>query len=106
MTTTLKEKAQLVVPLSVQRRARIKAGDRLQFKAAPGIITITTRPAVADDEYTPEQRRAIDRGIAQSEREYKQGHYFGPFATHEEFIASLHKEAGKLRAKKNKRIGQ
>ena len=52
-----------------------------------------------DDEYTPEQRRAIDHGVAQSEREYKQGRSFGPFATHAEFIAALHKEVGTLDAK-------
>ena len=43
----------------------------------------------ADDEYTPEERRSIARGITQSEKEYSQGRSFGPFETHEEFIASL-----------------
>ena len=34
-------KAQLTVPTSVQRRAGIKAGDRLKFHTAPGTITNT-----------------------------------------------------------------
>ena len=56
----------------------------------------------ADDEYTPAQRRAINRGIAQSEKEYQHGKGLGPFDRHAEFIASLHKEAKKLGSKKNK----
>lgn len=57
----------------------------------------------ADDEYTPAERTAINRGIAQSEKEYKQGRSLGPFSTHEEFSASLHKQTAKLREKKIKR---
>jgi hypothetical protein len=52
------------------------------------------------------QRRAINRGIAQSEKEYKQGRSFGPFSTHEEFIASLHKESARLSGTKRKRPAQ
>jgi hypothetical protein len=44
--------------------------------------------------------RHIDRGIAASEKDYKEGRSYGPFKTHEGFIASLHKEARKLRKKK------
>ena len=53
-------------------------------------------------EYTLAQRRAINRGIAQSEKEYSQGRSFGPFKTHEAFIRSLQSEAGKLRVRKNR----
>jgi hypothetical protein len=48
------------------------------------------------------QRLAIDRGIAKSMKEYKQGKAFGPFGTHKEFISSLHKMTGKLPSKKAK----
>ena len=54
----------------------------------------------------PEQRRVIDRGIAQSLKEFKQGRSYGPFETHTEFIASLHKEAKKPRGKKSKRAAR
>jgi bifunctional DNA-binding transcriptional regulator/antitoxin component of YhaV-PrlF toxin-antitoxin module len=50
MTTVLKEKNQLVVPPSVQRRAGIKTGDRLQFQVAARSITIT---AVEPPAYKP-----------------------------------------------------
>lgn len=43
MTVTVKQKQQLVVPPSVQRRARIKAGDPLEFKVSGGIITTLQR---------------------------------------------------------------
>jgi len=48
----------------------------------------------------------IDRGIAQSLKEFKQGRSYGPFETHTEFIASLHKEAKKPRGKKSKRAAR
>lgn len=42
MTVTVKnDTAEMVVPASVRRQASIKAGDRLEFKASRGAITIT-----------------------------------------------------------------
>ena len=103
MTVTVKSNATgLVVPPSVRRRAGIKPGDRLEFKVSGGIITITSKPPSADD-YTPGQRRSIDRGLNQSLKEYQQGKSVGPFDTAEEFLADLHKESAKLSAKKTKR---
>jgi bifunctional DNA-binding transcriptional regulator/antitoxin component of YhaV-PrlF toxin-antitoxin module len=105
MTVVLKPKSEIVVPRSVRRKAGFKSGDRLEFKAAGGVITIVPKLPAAD-EYTPAQRSAIDRGIAQSEKDYRAGRFHGPFETHEEFIASLHKEAAKLRVKKPKRAAK
>jgi len=56
----------------------------------------------AKDEYTLAQRRAIDRGIAQSEKEHRQGKIAGLFDTAQEFLADLHRESAKLDAKKRK----
>ena len=108
MTVAFKNdnKTPLVVPRAVRRRAGFKSGQELEIKASGGVITILPKVPTADDEYTPAQRRAIDRGIAASEKDYKEGRFHGPFATHEEFIASLHKEATKLRAKKRKRAAK
>jgi bifunctional DNA-binding transcriptional regulator/antitoxin component of YhaV-PrlF toxin-antitoxin module len=102
MTVAVKNnnKTPLVVPRAVRRRAGFKSGQELEIKASGGVITILPKLPPADDEYTPRQRRAIDRGIAVSEKDYKEGRSYGPFKTHEEFIASLHKEAAKLRGKK------
>ena len=42
MTVTVKNNtAELVVPASVRRQARIKAGDQLEFNASRGTVTIT-----------------------------------------------------------------
>ena len=95
MTVAIKNnnKAPLVVPPAVRRRAGFKSSQELEIKASCGVITILPKLPATDDEYTPQQRRVIDRGITASEKDYKEGRSYGPFKTHEEFIASLHKEA-------------
>ena len=67
------------------------------------MITILPKLPSADDEYTPEQRRIIDARLAKADEDIKHGRLYGPFETHEEFVASLHREAKKLRAKEAKR---
>jgi bifunctional DNA-binding transcriptional regulator/antitoxin component of YhaV-PrlF toxin-antitoxin module len=96
-------KIPLVVPPAVRRTAGFKSGQELEFKATGGVIMIVPRQPPATDEYTVAQRRAIDRGIAASEKDYQEGRSFGPFKTHEEFIACLQAEGAKLRIKKRKR---
>jgi len=104
MTVTVKNKNRLVVPASVQRRARIKTGDRLEFKVSGGVITIIPELPTADDEYTPKQRRAIDARLAKSEAELKAGRSFGPFDTANEMIAHMKGQLKKrAAAKKTKR---
>jgi AbrB family looped-hinge helix DNA binding protein len=93
MTVTVKDKNRLLVPASVQRRARIKTGDRLEFKVSGGLITIIPELPTADDEYTPEQRRIIDARLAEA----KTGPYYGPFETADEVVKFLRKE---VRARK------
>jgi len=64
------------------------------------VITPQNQVPAVEDKYAPRQRRVINRGIAQSEKEYQQGLSFGPFETHETFIASLETQAAKLRGKR------
>ena len=67
------------------------------------LIDRTTFPN-ANDEYTPAQRKVIDARLAVALKEIDRGQTFGPFTTHKQFLASLHKETKKLRAtKKTKR---
>ena len=54
------------------------------------------------DEYTPAERRAIDRGIAQSEKEFAAGLGRGPFNTSEEFATAMEAYIKKLRAARRK----
>jgi bifunctional DNA-binding transcriptional regulator/antitoxin component of YhaV-PrlF toxin-antitoxin module len=105
MTVAVKNnnKAPLVVPPAIRRKARFESGQELEFRVSGGVITILPKLPNADDEYTPEQRRLIDAQLAEGLADIKAGRVHGPFSTHEEFIASLHKEARKLNRKKTKR---
>ena len=89
------------MPPSVQRQARLKAGTQLEFKATPGIITIISKPPVAVNGYTPEQRRIIDSRLALAEEDVKKGRVYDPF-TAKEATGFLRAEL-RARAKKPKR---
>jgi AbrB family looped-hinge helix DNA binding protein len=102
MTVTVKSKTPLVVPPSVRRQAGLKAGQQIEFEVVDGVISIRPKHPAAD-EYTPEQRRIVDGQLAASLADVKAGQVHGPFSTHEEFIASLHKEANRLNRKNAKR---
>ena len=102
MTVTLKAKTETAVPKSVLRKAGYQSGDQIEFKVSGRTITIVPKVPSAEDEYTAAERRAINRGIAQSEKEYQAGLAAGPFETHEEFIAALHAGAAKPR-RRNRR---
>jgi bifunctional DNA-binding transcriptional regulator/antitoxin component of YhaV-PrlF toxin-antitoxin module len=97
MTIVVKKRTDLVVPTSVQRRAGIKAGDRLEFKVSGGVITIFPKRPRADDEYTPEQRRSIDARLARADEDIKHGRVYGPFNTAEEMAASIEDNIKNLR---------
>jgi bifunctional DNA-binding transcriptional regulator/antitoxin component of YhaV-PrlF toxin-antitoxin module len=103
MTVTVKDKMPLVVPPSVRRQAGLKSGQKIEFKVSGGVISIYPKLPTADDEYTPEQRRIVDAQLAEGLADIEAGRVHGAFATHKEFIASLHEEAKKLNRKKTKR---
>jgi AbrB family looped-hinge helix DNA binding protein len=105
----VQQKGQMTIPRRVRSAVGLDDGDLVEVRAVGRKIVITPQLVIdrskfpTADDYTPAQRRAIDRGIAQSEKEYRRGKGLGPFDTHEAFIASLHREAKKLDSKKNKR---
>jgi len=105
MTVTVKSKTPLVVPDAIRRKAGFRSGDKIEFKVSGGMIHILPKLPSADDEYTPEQRRAIDARLAESEAELRQSRGFGPFSTAEEMIASmkaeLKKTASRIRPKRS-----
>ena len=102
MTVTVKNQSPLVVPSAVRRQAGLKSGQEIEFRVVRGVISIRPKLPAADDEYTPEQRRIVEAQLAEGLADIKAGRVHGPFATHKEFIASLHKEAKKLNRKKPK----
>ena len=104
MTTLVKihRKGQMTLPSRLRTLAGITEGDMVEARFTQGKIVITPKLVVdrsafpdASGEYTPAQRRVIDKGIAKSEQEYAQGRSFGPFATHTKFITSLHQQSNK-----------
>jgi len=109
-TAKIQHKGQVTIPTSVRRQAGLSKGDLVSFTFVRGQIVITPKLVIdrskfptADGEYTAAQRRAIDKRLAKADDDIKHGRLQGPFDSHEEFIASLHKEAQKLGAKKSKR---
>jgi bifunctional DNA-binding transcriptional regulator/antitoxin component of YhaV-PrlF toxin-antitoxin module len=105
MTVVLKNnnKTPLVIPLAARRKAGFKTGQDLEVKASGGVITIVPKVPNVADEYTPKQRRVVDREIARSLNDVRSGRVHGPFSTHNEFIKSLHDEAKKLSRKTKSR---
>ena len=83
MTVTVKDKSQLLIPSSLQRRAGFKMGDRLEFKVSQGVITIAAKAETVDEEYSASQRQAIKAEVA----EVQKGPYHGPFQSGDEFAA-------------------
>jgi bifunctional DNA-binding transcriptional regulator/antitoxin component of YhaV-PrlF toxin-antitoxin module len=106
MTVAVKNKPPVVVPSAALRRAGFKRGQELEVKSTNGVITIVPKAAEGAGQHTPAERRALNRGIHQSLKEYRQGKLAGPFETAKEFLADLHKESAKLDAKKNKHAGK
>jgi len=95
MTITVRSKTELVVPRSIRRRAGLKTGDKLEFKVSGGVIHIIPKLPSADDEYTPAQRRAVDRELAKGLEDIKKGRLHGPFDTHEAMTNFLHEQVKK-----------
>ena len=84
---SVKNKYQVVIPLSVRKKIGIKVGDLLEASAERGRITFTPKSLV-------------DRGVAESLADFQEGRAYGPFETAAELVTSLHKEASRLRSKK------
>ncbi len=92
-------KSEIVVPRSIRRKAGIKLGQPVKFEVAGSTIIIEPAVDDKDDEYTPAQRRAIMRRIAQSEKEFAEGKGLGPFNTVEEHMASLNSKTPRRKSK-------
>jgi bifunctional DNA-binding transcriptional regulator/antitoxin component of YhaV-PrlF toxin-antitoxin module len=98
MAANSKKGAPPVVPSVVRRKAGFKGGEALEFKASGEVITIARKPPVAEDEYTPAQRKIIDARLAEA----RKGPYLGPFETVDEAIKVIRGEIRKRNAIKPK----
>jgi bifunctional DNA-binding transcriptional regulator/antitoxin component of YhaV-PrlF toxin-antitoxin module len=102
MTVAVKNnnKAPLVVPPAVRRKAGFKSGQELEFKASGGVITIVPKLMKAEDEYSPKERAGIDAELDEAEK----GPFHGPFKTAGEMIAHMKGELkARAAAKRSKR---
>lgn len=102
MALPRKDQAPIIVPASFRRRAGIKPDQPLEFKASGGVITITAKPEVLDNEYTPAQRRKIDRSIAKGLADVKAGRIYGPFDSLAEMARSIEDEIRARRTRKKR----
>ena len=82
---------QAVIPQRVREEVGVAIRNLLEAKAENGRIVF-------------DPKSIVDRGIAESIAEFKADRAKGPFRTHKEFIASLHKESKLLHRKKTKRL--
>ena len=88
---TIKNKYQIVIPHTVRKQAGVTVGDFLEATVERGNIVF-------------KPKTLLDRGIAQSLKEIKQGHIFGPFETADEMITSLKGQLKKRALKKHKKF--
>jgi len=83
---SVKNKYQVVIPENVRKKIGVNVGDLLEAKAEHGKITLTPKSAV-------------DRGIAESLADFREGRTYGPFETCEELVKSLHDRTAELRSR-------
>jgi bifunctional DNA-binding transcriptional regulator/antitoxin component of YhaV-PrlF toxin-antitoxin module len=105
MTTILRmaSKGQVTIPPRLRAEIGIAGRGLLKASARRGSILLT--PVVANVEYTPQQRRAIDARLALSGEDIKAGRTYGPFDSVEEMVASIKREL-KARADSRRTAGK
>src|SRR6266571_2411726 len=99
-------KGQMTIPNHVRSAVGLTDGSLVEVKVARGKIIITpqvvierSKSSIADDEYSPAQRRIIDARLTEAVTEVKKGHVSPAFETIADFAASLKADAKKLKAK-------
>jgi AbrB family looped-hinge helix DNA binding protein len=97
MTITVKTEGELVVPVSVRRRAGIKNGDRLKFDVSAGMVIITpaSQPAYKP---TKAELAAIRKGEAAIAR--------GEYVSLADFLHDLDRPRRKARAKAVRKVSR
>ena len=86
----VKPKGQMTLPSVIRERIGLRVGDLLKATVEKGKITLTPQSLV-------------DRELALSLEDVKQGRMHGPFATADEAISFLHRGT-KQRSKKTVRL--
>jgi hypothetical protein len=87
----------------MREQAGLNKDDLVEFAITRKVVVGRSQFPSASGEYTPAQRRAIDARVAKSGQDIKRGEVYGPFETHKEFLAALHRAAAKPDRKSTKR---
>jgi bifunctional DNA-binding transcriptional regulator/antitoxin component of YhaV-PrlF toxin-antitoxin module len=94
----------MTIPRTVRSAVGLAAGDMVDVRAIGNKIVITPQWVIdrskfptAGDEYTPEERRALDASLAESEK----GPYYGPFKSGAEITAFMKKRLRGARPSKS-----
>ena len=85
----VKNKYQVVIPKRVRQSVAIKIGDFMEAKAEKGKIILTPK-------------FVMDKDVAEGLADYRAGRVYGPFDTHKEMVAFLHKAAKPNKRSKKK----
>jgi AbrB family looped-hinge helix DNA binding protein len=92
----IQKKGQVTIPTRLRNQAGIIDGDLIEAAFSRGRIILTPKAVIdrskstaARDEYTPEQRKAIDVGIAEGLEDFRRGRSHGPFASAKEASAYI-----------------
>ena len=83
----VKTKYQVTLPTALREQVGVSVGDVLEAKVEKGKITFTPKSI-------------IDRHIAESLQDIKQGRSCGPFDSAEAMIRSLHQDANRSHSRK------
>ena len=96
----------MTIPSTVRSAVGLSAGDMVDVRAVGNKIVITPQLVVdrskfptADGEYTPEERRAINASLTESEK----GPYYGPFKSGVEIAAFMKKRLRSAKPSKSKK---
>jgi AbrB family looped-hinge helix DNA binding protein len=85
----IQKKGQVTIPTMIRSQLGLADGDLVEVRIRATSIVLTPKVVIDRSKFP----NADEHG--------KRGRLYGPFDTHEQFLASLHKEAKKLRAKKS-----
>src|SRR5438105_926716 len=104
MATIVKihRKGQMTLPSRLREEIGVAEGDLVEASIENGKIVLTPTLVIdrsefpnADAEYSPAERKLIDRRLLKALEDVKKGRTAGPFNTADEMIASMKQELKK-----------
>jgi AbrB family looped-hinge helix DNA binding protein len=85
------QRRQVVIPKDIFDALGLRTGDFVEVQRVKGTVVITPKKIVdADEVLTPEQKAAIDARLAEGLQDLQEGRVYGPFASVDAMIQSLH----------------